>query len=41
MKFETKIFDEPHLEFGDKHHTPTRVSGFSRRDHYKSQRAMW
>lgn len=20
MKFETKIFDEPHLEFGDKHH---------------------
>lgn len=22
MKFETKIFDEPHLEFGDKHHHP-------------------
>jgi hypothetical protein len=22
MKFETKIFEEPHLEFGDKHHHP-------------------
>ncbi len=22
MKFETRIFDEPHLEFGDKHHHP-------------------
>ena len=22
MKFETAIFDEPHLEFGDKHHHP-------------------
>jgi hypothetical protein len=22
MRFETKIFDEPHLEFGDKHHHP-------------------
>ncbi|MGL4637185.1 MAG: argonaute/piwi family protein [Beijerinckiaceae bacterium] len=22
MKFEAKIFDEPHLEFGDKHHHP-------------------
>ncbi|WP_246230971.1 hypothetical protein [Rhizobium oryzihabitans] len=22
MKFATKIFDEPHLEFGDKHHHP-------------------
>lgn len=22
MKFETKLFDEPHLEFGDKHHHP-------------------
>jgi hypothetical protein len=22
MKFETKIFDEPHLEFGDNHHHP-------------------
>ena len=22
MKFETKIFDEPRLEFGDKHHHP-------------------
>ena len=22
MKFETKIFDEPHLEFGNKHHHP-------------------
>lgn len=22
MKFETKIFDEPHLEFGDEHHHP-------------------
>ena len=22
MKFETRIFDEPNLEFGDKHHHP-------------------
>lgn len=29
MKFQTKIFDEPHLEFGDKHHHPDPRLGLS------------
>ncbi|WP_237180108.1 hypothetical protein [Rhodoplanes sp. Z2-YC6860] len=29
MKFETKIFEEPHLEFGDKHHHPDPRLGLS------------
>ena len=29
MKFQTKIFEEPHLEFGDKHHHPDPRLGLS------------